>query len=363
MDSLALIVALVAVLVGIAALSFVLARGERSRRSLTRDLDEVTGRLKAVAETQALQTRTIEERLESVSGRVGASLKESATETARSIGALESRLTVIDKAQKNITELSGQVLGLQAILANKQARGAFGQIQLTDIVETYLAPSEFDFQVTLSNGKRADCVVRLPQPPGPVAIDAKFPLESYNSLQRATGATERTKAGRAFADDVLRHLRDIADKYVLPGETADWALMFLPSEAVFAELHANFGHVVERSHVLKVGIVSPTTLMAVLTSIRAVLKDVRMREQAGLIQKEVGALLRDVTLLRERAVKLQSHFNQASVDISGILTSSDRIARKAARIEDVRLEDATDADAPAVADLSEKRSMTPRWRG
>ncbi len=152
------------------------------------------------------------------------------------------------------------------------------------------------------------------------------------------------------------HVRDIADKYILPGETADWALMFLPSEAVYAELHANFGHIVERSHALKVGIVSPTTLMATLTSIRAILKDVRMREQAGLIQKEVGALLRDVSLLRERAEKLQSHFNQASMDVSGILTSSDRIARKAARIEDVRLEEEAEDGGTAIADLNATRS-------
>ena len=356
MDNLPLIVALAVVVVGIAALGVLVARGERSRAAFARSLDEVTGRLKAVADTQAIQTRTIEERLEAVSGRMGATLKDSATETARSIGALENRLSVIDKAQKNITELSGQVLGLQDILSNKQARGAFGQTQLINIVQMYLAPSEFDDEVTLSNGKRVDCLVRFPQPPGPVAIDAKFPLESYNALQRATDAAARTKAGRAFADDVFKHVRDIAEKYILPGETADWALMFLPSEGVFAELHANFGHIVERSHALKVGIVSPTTLMATLTSIRAILKDVRMREQAGLIQKEVGALLRDVSLLRERADKLQSHFNQASVDVSGILTSSDRIARKAARIEDVRLEEEIEDGGAAVADLNATRS-------
>ena len=352
MDSLPLIVALAVVVVGIAALGILVARGERSRQAFARSLDEVTGRLKAVADSQAMQTRTIEERLEAVSGRMGVSLKDSATETARSVGALETRLTVIDKAQKNITELSGQVLGLQDILSNKQARGAFGQVQLENIVQMYLAPSEFDVEVTLSNGKRVDCLVRFPQPPGPVAIDAKFPLESYNALHRATDAAARTKAGRAFADDVLGHVRDIAEKYVLPGETADWALMFLPSEAVFAELHVNFGHIVERSHALKVVIVSPTTLMATLTSISAILKDVRMREQAGLIQKEVSALLRDVSLMRERAVKLQSHFNQASVDVSGILTSSDRIARKAARIEDVRLEAESESAAADVSDLS-----------
>ncbi len=352
MDNLPLIVALAVVLVGIAALGILVARGERSRLAFTRSLDEVTGRLKAVADTQAIQTQTIEERLEAVSGRMGVSLKDSATETARSVGALENRLSVIDKAQKNITELSDQMLGLQDILANKQARGAFGQVQLRNIVEMYLAPSEFDFEVTLSNGKRTDCLVRLPRPPGPVAIDAKFPLESFNAMHRATDAAARTKAGRAFADDVLKHVRDIAEKYILPDETADWALMFLPSEAVAWELHANFGNVIERSHELKVVIVSPSTMMAALTSIRAVLKDVRMREQAGLIQKEVVALLRDVTLMRERAEKLQNHFKQASDDVSGILTSSDRIARKATSIENARMEDQTESDAAAVADLS-----------
>ena len=356
MDNLPLIVALAVVVIGLAWLGVLVARGVRSQAAFARSLDEVTGRLKAAADTQATQTKAIEERLEAVSGRMGATLKDSATETARSIGALENRLSVIDKAQKNITELSAQVLGLQDILSNKQARGAFGEIQLLNIVQMYLAPSEFDKEVTLSNGKRVDCLVRFPHPPGPVGIDAKFPLESYNALQRATDTEGRTKAGRAFADDVFRHVRDIAEKYILPGETADWALMFLPSEAVYAELHANFGGIVERSHQLKVGIVSPTTLMATLTSISSILKDVRMREQAGLIQKEVGALLRDVSLLRERAEKLQNHFSQASGDVSEILTSSDRIARKAARIEDVRLEEEAEDGRAAVADLNATRS-------
>jgi DNA recombination protein RmuC len=256
---------------------------------------------------------------------------------------------VIDKAQKNITELSTQVVGLQDILANKQARGAFGEIQLRDIVEKILPPSAYAFQVTLGNGKRVDCLLKLPNPPGSIAIDSKFPLESYEALCAAREEPAITTARRALAADLRKHVRDIAEKYIVPGETAESALMFLPSEAVFAEIHANFRGVVEESHQATVWIVSPTTLWAMLTTIRAVLRDVRMREQAGLIQVEVQTLLKDVMRLDDRVGKLQSHFNQASDDVRQIRISTEKIARRGTQIAEVEIEEIEDIEADAEA--------------
>jgi DNA recombination protein RmuC len=277
---------------------------------------------------------------------MGDHLQESSTRSQNSLTALRERLAVIDKAQKNITELSTQVVGLQDILANKQARGAFGEVQLRDIVEAILPPSAYAFQETLSNGKRADCLLRLPNPPGPIAIDSKFPLESYQALRNAGDETAATIARRAFAADVRKHVQDIAERYIVPGVTAESALMFLPSEAVYAELHANFREVVEVSYRARVWIVSPTTLMATLNTIRAVLKDVRMREQAGVIQTEVGMLLADIIRLDDRVGKLQKHFDLTSEDVRHIRVSTDKVMKRSERIEEMQLEDGAAEENP-----------------
>lgn len=304
---------------------------------------ELGGRLAQLAEdnraSQTALTKAIEERLDKISHRMGQSLEDSATKTAKTMGELQSRLAVIDEAQKRIAELSGQVVGLQDILADKQARGAFGEIQLNDLVFNALPPSAYEFQVTLENGKRADCLIRLPNPPGPIVVDAKFPLESYRLLRNAKDDAARVLAGRAFSAAILKHVRDISERYIVPGETAESALMFLPSEAVYAELHANFPDVVEKSFRAKVWIVSPTTLMATLNTVRAVLKDVRMREQAGVIQIEVLALIDDVARLDERVDSLRRHFSQAEEDVRKIAISSQKITRRADRIEEVQLSD------------------------
>ncbi len=238
-------------------------------------------RLRTITEAQASGqlslANTLEQRLEQVSLRMNASLSDSATKTAESLGKINTRLTVIDAAQKNITDLSGQVLTLQDVLSNKQARGAFGEIQLVDIVRAALPPEAYAFQHTLSNGKRADCLLRLENPPGPMVIDAKFPLEGFAAYRDAASDADKSAARRAFGTAVTKHIKDIADKYIVPGETSDSALMFLPSEAVYAELHASFVEIVQRSFAQRVWIVSPTTLMATLNTIRAVLKDVKMR--------------------------------------------------------------------------------------
>ena len=335
------------------------AQFARATEALAHAQGEISGRLQALSDgavaAQAALTKTLEQRLDSVSHRMSHGLQESATKTAAGIGALETRLNVIDQAQKNITELSTQVVGLQDVLSNKQARGAFGQIQLNDLVVAALPPAAYQFEVTLSNRRRVDCLIQLPNPPGPIGIDAKFPLESYRALRAATDEAGFKAARRAFATDVLKHVNDIAERYIVPGETAESALMFLPSEAVYAELHANFVDVLEKSYRARVWIVSPTTLMATLNTVRAILKDVRMREQAHVIQKEVQLLLRDVGRLGKRISNLEGHFTRANEDVREIVISADKIIQRGERIEEVQLEEVR-PEGQAVLDLSLRRT-------
>jgi len=303
----------------------------------------LTGRLQTMAEAQTTSqqalTKALSERLDHVTHRMGQNLDHNAKKTAESLGALTARLSTIDEAQKNLTDLSTQVVGLQDILANKQARGAFGEIQLNDIVAQALPPSAYSFQTSLSNGTRADCMVRLPNPPGSIVIDAKFPLDAFHGLRNAADDNGKALAARQFRTDMLTHIKAIASKYIVPGETAESALMFLPSEAVYAELHANFTDVVTQSHRARVWIVSPTTLMATLNTVRAVLKDAQMREQAGVIQAEVGKLLEDVGRLDTRVGNLTKHFGQAESDMRAIQTSSDKVVRRGERIVELELEE------------------------
>ncbi|NQU56847.1 MAG: DNA recombination protein RmuC, partial [Rhodospirillales bacterium] len=262
--------------------------------------------------------------------------------TSKTMSELHERLAVINAAQQKITTLSEQVVGLQDILSNKQARGAFGEIQLNDLVTSMMPPSAYTFQATLTNNKRADCLLTLPNPPGSIVIDAKFPLESYHGIRNAADDAAKVQAARAFSADVLKHVKDISEKYIIPGETAESALMFLPSEAVYAELHANFPDVVEKSFKQRVWIVSPTTLMATLHTIRAILKDATMHEQAGLIQAEVLKLLEDIGRMDQRVVNLESHFNMAVKDIREIRISSDKVTKRGVRIEDMQLGENTE---------------------
>ena len=332
----------------LAAIVFFAVRVRADSARLAADQAELTARLQQLNETQiatqAQLTRTLGERLDSVSQRLSTGLTEQTAKTGESLEKLAQRLAVIDSAQKNITELSQQVVGLQDILSNKQARGAFGELQLKDLVTAILPPSAYRFQAKLGNDRVADCLLDLPNPPGPIVIDAKFPLESYHELRNAEDDGARKRAERAFGTAVMTHVRNIADRYIVPGETAESALMFLPSEAVYAELHASLGDVVEKSYRARVWIVSPTTLWATLHTVRAVLKDVQMREQAGVIQVEVQNLLADVGRLDKRVDNLQSHFDLAQKDIREIRTSTDKITRKAGKIEEVQLGGETGAD-------------------
>ena len=276
------------------------------------------------------------------------SLHGSTVKTTQSLTQLQERLATIDKAQTNIEKLSGDVLGLQDILSNKQTRGAFGEIQLNDIVSKALAPDAYNFQATLSNGKRADCLIHLPNPPGPIVIDAKFPLEAYEAIRAAKTDEQMKIAVRLMRASVRAHIKAISEKYIIEGETADGALMFLPSEAVYAELHANFADVVREGFDARVWIVSPTTCMATLNTMRAVLKDARMQEQAGAIRKELGLLYKDVDRLGTRVENLDKHFNQAGKDIEEIKISATKAGTRARRLDAFDFEELEGTSADVV---------------
>ena len=311
--------------------------------AMRHEQSQLTGKLGALAETQerarAELTRTMSEQLGHVSKNVTDNLAATREKTAKSLGDLGERLSLIDKAQQEITALSGQVVELQHILDNKQARGAFGEAQLSDIVTDGLPDSAYSFQHTLSNGKRADCLIRLPNPPGPVVVDSKFPLEAYQRLRAAENDADTRAALAQMKTDTLKHAQDIADKYILPGETADAALMFLPSESIFSELHLRLPDVVEKCRALRVYPVSPNTMSLTLNTVRAIMRDVKMREQAGLIQKEVHTLLDDVGRLDDRVAKLRTHFEQADKDIEQIETSSRKITSRGEKITSLEVAD------------------------
>lgn len=320
---------------------------------LTSTQSELAGRLTQLSETQlSNQNRLVDlmqsqeravgkkldDRLADLGQRFGEGMEKSRVSQQTTLGELKERLVLIDAAQKNIEELSSQVVGLQDILSNKQARGAFGEVQLADLVKSIMPPSVYSFQATLSGGRRADCLLNLPNPPGAIVIDAKFPLESYRALIQADNDDARLQARKLLASDMMKHITDISEKYIIPGETAESALMFLPSEAVYAELHANLPGVIEKSWRSKVWIVSPTTLMATLNTIRAVLKDAQMREQAHVIQKEISILLEDVNRLGSRVGKLENHFKQAEDDVRQIRVSTEKITKRGEKIEEIELE-------------------------
>ena len=271
--------------------------------------------------------------------RMKETLQGTSKQTTTSLTQLQERLAVIDKAQDNITKLSGDVLSLQDILSNKQTRGAFGEIQLRDIVSKALPRDSYELQHTLTNGKRADCLIHLPNPPGPIVIDSKFPLEAYEALRKAETDHAVKAAVVQMKVAVKKHIADISEKYIIEGETADGALMFLPSEAVYAELHANFPELVRAGFDARVWIVSPTTCMATLNTMRAILKDARMREQAGAIRRELSMLVQDVDRLGARVGNLDRHFSQASKDIEEIKISADKAGKRANRLDNFDFEE------------------------
>ena len=344
------------------------AAGEQAQTLIGRQA-ELSGQLGQIANEAAMRQEqlrnALDTRLAQVTAQVSDNLRKENKDNRTALESLKERLAVIDAAQKNIAELSGQMVSLQEVLSNKQARGAFGEIQLNDLIISALPSDAYSFQHKLTNGKIADCLLTFPNPPGSIAIDSKFPLEGYQALCAARDSVTRIQAGKVFGSHVSRHVKDIANRYIVPGETADSALMFLPSEAIYAELHANFRAVVEEAFRRRVWIVSPTTLMATLNTVRAVLKDVRMREQAGVIQAEVGRLANDVGRLDDRVEKLQRHFELASDYVRQIRISTEKVVRQATRIEEVEMgkdsseEIAPDSAKPSQTITSEETMSVP----
>lgn len=303
---------------------------------------EIALLIRTMSETQTAErgelTRSLNERLEQVNQSVQQNLRTSAERTGKSLSDLNERLAVIDRAQKEITTLSGHVVGLQQILDNKQARGSFGETRLNDLVQDALPREAYALQHTLSNGRRADCLILLPDPPGPVVVDSKFPLESYRSMTAAETAEQRKGATTQLGRDVLKHASDIAERYIVPGETADAALMFLPSESVFSELHLNLPDIIQKCRDLRVYPVSPNTMWLTLNTVRAIMRDVEMHKKASLIQQEVRILMEDVDRLGARVDKLRSHFGQAEKDITDIETSARKISSRGEKISNAELE-------------------------
>ena len=343
------------------------ARGRASERQamelraqeLEYRLAEVAGSLKNFADQaqgqQALMTHTLNERLDQVSLRVGHGLSDQAERTAQSLSRLHERLAVIDTAQKNLTALSSEMVSLKDILANKQTRGAFGQGRMEAIIRDGLHATAYVFQPTLSNGTRPDCLIKLPDSTLHLVIDAKFPLEAYNALKDCRQEGETRAAEQRLRADVLKHVKDIAEKYLINGETHETAIMFVPSESIYAELHERFEDVIQKSHRARVIIASPNVLLLLVQTMQAIFKDVAMREQAHTIKAEVNKLLDDVMRLKERVSDLRRHFDAAGQDIEKIGISSDRIAKRGLRIENLEVE-----EAPALAGDGKRPRLVSR---
>ncbi|ARQ08505.1 DNA recombination RmuC family protein [Rhizobium etli] len=303
---------------------------------------EMQGRITAMAEVfgarQSELNQAISQRLDGMSQRVSSTITEQTKSTHENLQRLQERLAVIDAAQNNIQTLAKDVVGLQAILSNKQTRGAFGQSRMETIVADGLPMGAYAFQQTLSNGSRPDCTIRMPNGAPPLVIDAKFPLEAWNAIRDA-GSPEAAKiAGQQFRRDLEIHIRDISEKYLIQGETQETAFLFVPSESIFAEIHENFEPLVQKAHRARIVIVSPSLLMLSIQVIQAVLKDQRMRAQAHLIQGEVALLMDDLGRLDERVRKLQGHFAMAQKDIDMVVTSADKLTKRGAKIEALEFE-------------------------
>lgn len=297
---------------------------------------ELTGRMQTMAEILSTRqgdlARLVAERMDGLRQQVGSGLEQNVRQTAESLGKLQERLAVIDAAQKNLTDLTSEVVTLKDVLSNKQARGAYGQGRMEAIIRDGLPAAFFSFQPTLSNRNRPDCLVTLPGDGRGLVIDAKFPLESFTMLREARGDEAKKAAGVRVRSDVGQHVKDIAERYFLPGETQDMALLFVPSESIYADLHEHFDDVIQKAHRARIMVVSPSLLALAIQLMQSLIRDARMREEARVIQTEVGKLLTDVRRLGERAEKLDQHFRQAQDDVAGIRTSAGKITSRGDKI-------------------------------
>ena len=350
-ETLLLVLALI-IAIGVVAIIVLLLRPRAPVADLAAEqrLAELNANLQAMgqmlANAQSQLQQAVHQRLDAVTANLGQSMQTSTKNTTDHLQQLHARLAVIDSAQKNITDLATQVSSLHSVLANKQSRGAFGQGQLEAIIADVLPKGAYEFQYTLSNKTRPDCAIFMPDS-GPLIVDAKFPLEAMTALRSAASEEERKAAIQRVKQDITKHISDIADKYMIPGETQDIALMFIPSESVYADLHERFDDIVQRAHRARVMIVSPTLMVMAIQVIKQVRKDAQMREAADQIRDEVGHMMKDVRLLGERVRKLQTHFGQANEDVVNILTSTGRIEKRATNIEELDF----DSDAPKSAEV------------
>jgi DNA recombination protein RmuC len=301
---------------------------------------QAMGELLAQAQTQ-LQS-SVHERLDAVTQHLGTSMLTATKHTTDNLQKLHERLAVIDHAQKGLTDLTS----LQSVLSNKQTRGVFGQGRMEAIIQDKLPKGSYHFQYTLKNGKRPDCVITLPDG-RPLVIDAKFPLEAVTAFRDGKTEDERKFAAQRIRQDVMKHINDIAERYLCPGETQDVALMFVPSESVYAEIHDHFDDVVQKAYRAQVMMVSPTLLMLAIQVIQQIQKDSQMRQATDLIRTEVGHMMKDVKLLGERVRKLQTHFGQANEDLNTIMTSAGKIEKRAARIEELEFDEVPAGNAIA----------------
>ena len=322
---------------------------EERLSEVLRAQSEANGRVdamtQALAGRQADMARAVNERLDSVTHRVGQSMEHSTRNTMESLRALHERLGIIDSAHKNLTDLTSQVTTLRDVLANKQSRGAFGQARMEAIVQDGLPKESYAFQYTLSTGKRPDCVVFLPDQ-RPLCIDAKFPLEAMTALHDARGDDDRRLASQRLRNDVMKHVSDIAEKYLIAGETQDTALMFVPSESVYAEIHDGFDDVIQKAYRARVVLVSPSLLMLAIQVMQQIMRDARMRDAADQIRTEVLNLADDLGRLRERVLKLQRHFSDVNEDVRQVLISADKIEKRAGRIEELDFSKEPQPEAP-----------------
>ncbi len=313
----------------------------QSLNALTEQADARSRKSEEVIQTQVEKLITTNnERLGQIGEKVEKRLDKGFKETTTVFSDVLKRLALIDKAQEKIAELSGNVVSLQEILSDKRSRGAFGEVQLSALISNMMPENSYSLQHTFANGVRADCVLFLPEPTGTVCIDSKFPLESYQRMtDLSLGDADRATAERQFRQDIKKHIKDIATKYIIPGETSDGAMMFIPAEAVFAEIHAHYPDLVEEAQRARVWITSPTTMMAVLTTSRAVLKDAATREQVHNIQKHLVALSQDFSRFQDRMDKLATHIDQANRDVEQVQTSARKITSRFGKIEQVELAD------------------------
>ena len=310
--------------------------------SLKEAREELNKRMEAMADNT-------DRRMQEISGQVEKRLSQGFEKTTEAFSNVVKRLALIDEAQKKITELSSNVVSLQEVLADKRSRGAFGEVQLSSLVRNVLPENHFSFQHTLSNGRRVDCFLFLPNPTGNIGIDAKFPLESYRQLSDFhLPESERTAANRQFKKDIAKHIQDVAERYIISGETADGVMMFIPAESVFAEIHAHHPDLVEMAHKAKVWIASPTTMMAILTTARAVLKDEATRKQVHIIRDHLGALGKDFSRFQSRMDALARHIAQAHEDVEQVHTSAKKITSRFAKIESAQL--SSDQTVPMITE-------------